>query len=88
MRELKALIDIDKEQWAWQMRDLLVEANGAVQGAIIEGAAALPTPVLRTLIKRYNAIVRRELAFHRNQPPLARRFGAQDGRRIAPDTIS
>ena len=45
LRELKALIDIDKEQWAWQMRDLLVEANGAVQGAIIEGAAALPTPV-------------------------------------------
>ena len=77
MRELKALIDIDKEQWAGQMRDLLVEANGAVQGAIIEGAAALPTPVLRTLIKRYNAIVRRGLAFHRNQPPLARQIGAR-----------
>ncbi len=77
LRELKALIDIDKEQWAWQMRDLLVEANGAVQGAIIEGAAVLPTPVLRTLIKRYNAIVRRGLAFHRNQPPLARQIGAR-----------
>jgi transposase len=77
LRELKALIDIDKEQWAWQMRDLLVEANGAVQGAIIEGAAALPTPVLQTLIKRYNAIVRRGLAFHRNQPPLARQIGAR-----------
>jgi len=77
LRELKALIDIDKEQWAWQMRDLLAEANGAVQGAIIEGAAALPTPVLRTLIKRYNAIVRRGLAFHRNQPPLARQIGAR-----------
>ncbi len=77
LRELKALIDIDKEQWAWQMRDLLVEANGAVQGAIIEGAAALPTPVLRALIKRTNAIVRRGLAFHRNQPPLARQIGAR-----------
>jgi len=77
LRELKALIDIDKEQWAWQMRDLLVEANGAVQGAIIEGAAALPTPVLRTLIKRYNAIVRRGLAFHRDLPPLARQTGAR-----------
>src|SRR5271166_3045788 len=40
LRELKTLIDIDKEQWAWQMRDLLVEANGAVQGAIIEGSGA------------------------------------------------
>ena len=56
LRELKALIDIDKEQWAGQMRDLLLEANGAERGAAVEGAAALPTPVLRTLIKRTNAI--------------------------------
>ncbi|MGB3583853.1 MAG: IS66 family transposase [Roseiarcus sp.] len=77
LRELKALIDIDKEQWAGQMRDLLVEANGAVRGAVAEGATALPTLVLRTLIKRYNAIVRRGLAFHRNQPPLARQIGAR-----------
>ena len=32
LRELKALIDIDKEQWAGQMRDLLVEANGSRAG--------------------------------------------------------
>ena len=73
LRELKALIDIDKEQWARQMSDLLVEASGAVSGAVAEGATALPTLVLRTLIKRYNAIVRRGLAFHRSQPPLTRR---------------
>jgi len=77
LRELKALIDIDKEQWAGQMRDLLVEANGAVRAAVVEGAATLPTLVLRTLIKRYNAIVRRGLAFHRNQPPLAKKIGAR-----------
>src|SRR5208337_2839505 len=77
LRELEALIDIDKEQWAGQMRDLLVEANGAVRSAGVEGAATLPTPVLRTLIKRYNAFVRRGLAFHRNQPPLARPIGAR-----------
>jgi transposase len=77
LRELKALIDIDKEQWARQMRDLLLDAKGSVRAAVAEGAAALPTPVLRTLIKRYNAIVRRGLAFHRNEPPLARRIGAR-----------
>ncbi len=77
MRELKALIEIDNEQWAGQMRDLLVEANGAVRSAVVEGAATLPTLVLRTLVKRYNAIVRRGLAFHRDQPPLARRIGAR-----------
>ena len=77
LRELKALTDIDKEPWAGQMRDLLVEANAAVSGAVAEGAPTLPTPVLRMLIKRYNAIVRRGLAFHRSQPPLARPIGAR-----------
>src|SRR5271157_4626677 len=41
------------------------------------GGEALPTLVLRTLIKRYNAIVRRGLAFHRKQPPLPRKIGAR-----------
>jgi transposase len=77
LRELKALIDIDKEQWAGQMRDLLVEANKNVLAAVAERATALPTLILRTLIKRYNAIVRRGLAFHRNLPPLARPAGAR-----------
>lgn len=77
LRELKALIDIDKEQWAGQMRDLLLDANAAVRTALGEGATSLPTLVLRTLIKRYNAIVRRGLAFHRAQPPLARRAAAR-----------
>src|SRR5271166_3971286 len=77
LRELKAPIDIDKEQWAGQMRDLLLDANESVRAAVALGATALSTPVLRTLIKRYNAIVRRGLAFHRNLPPLARGIGAR-----------
>jgi transposase len=77
LRELKALIDIDKEQWAGQMRDLLLDANKSVRAAVADGATALPTLVLRTLIKRYNAIVRRGLAFHRDLPPLARASGAR-----------
>jgi transposase len=77
LRELKALIDIEKEQWAKQMRDLLMEANEAVRSAIAQGAGALPTPILRSLIKRYNAIVRRGLTFHRKQKPLTRRVGAR-----------
>jgi transposase len=77
LRELKALIDIDKEQWAGQMRDLLLDASKSVRAAVAEGATALPTLVLRTLIKRYNAIIRRGLAFHRDLPPLARQIGAR-----------
>ena len=77
LRELKALIDIDKEQWAGQMRDLLVDANESVRAPVAERATALPTLALRTLIKRYNAIIRRGLALHRNLPPLARQIGAR-----------
>jgi transposase len=76
LRELKALIDIDNEQWAKQMSDLLLEANEAVRNAIEQGMTVLATSILRSLIKRYNAIVRRGLAFHRKQKPLARGVGA------------
>jgi transposase len=77
LRELKALIEFEKEQWAGQMRDLLLEANKAVRGAVAQGERALPTLILRGAIKRYNAIVRRGLAFHRKQKPLARQPGAR-----------
>jgi transposase len=79
LRELKALIDIDKEQWAGQMRDLLVDANASVSDARAQGANLLPAPMLRTLIERYNAIVRRGLAFHRGLPPLAKKAGSRGG---------
>ena len=77
LRELKARIDIDKERWARQMRDLLLEASETVRRAIAEGATGLAAPVLRLWIKRYNAIVRRGLALHRKLPPLARQIGAR-----------
>jgi hypothetical protein len=95
LRELKALIDIDKEQWARQMRDLLLEGNGVVRGAIVEGAAALPTPVLRTLIKRYNAIPgSKSPGTGAGSPSIATSRPSPEGsepadaRPIAPDTIS
>jgi transposase len=77
LRELKGLIEFDKEQWARQMSDLLLEANKAVRGAVALKESALPTSVLRGLFKRYNAIVKRGFAFHREQKPLARQPGAR-----------
>ena len=95
LRELKALIDIDKEQWAGQMRDLLVDANKSVLAAVAQGARELPTPVLRTLIKRYNAIPGSKspgtgaglpsIETSRRSPD---RSARADGRRAAPGTIS
>jgi transposase len=77
LRELKGLIEFDKEQWAGQMRDLLLEANKAVRSAVALKESALPTPVLRGLFKHYRAIVKRGFAFHREQKPLARQPGAR-----------
>ena len=95
LRELKALIDIDKEQWARQMRDLLLDANESARAAVAEGAAALPTPVLRTLIKRTNAIPgSKSPGTGAGSPstetcrPSPERAAPADGRRIAPGTIS
>ena len=77
LRELKALIEIEKEPWAWQMRDLLLDALRAVREAVAQGATALTDAVRQSLLRRYNNIVRRGLAFHRSQPPLTRAAGAR-----------
>ncbi len=44
LRELKALVEIDREPWAAPMRDLLLEANRAVENAREAGATSLPRP--------------------------------------------
>jgi transposase len=77
LRELKALIDFEKEQWAWQMRNLLLEANQTVRAAADRQEKGLTPLVLRGLFKRYRAIVKRGFAFHREQKPLARQPGAR-----------
>ena len=76
LRELKALIDIDKSNGPGKCA-IFSSRPTAPCGVGVEGAATLPTPVLRTLIKRYDAIIRRGLAFHRDLPPLARAIGAR-----------
>ena len=72
LRELKALIEIDREPWAEPMRDLLLEANRAVDEAREAGAISLAPPVLEAFIARYWEILRQGLAFHRNLPRLQR----------------
>ena len=72
LRELKALVEIDREPWAAPMRDLLLEANRAVEQAREAAATSLPPPVLEGFIARYWEILRQGLAFHRNLPRLQR----------------
>lgn len=72
LRELKALIEIDEEPWAAPMRDLLLDANRAVEQAREAGANSLAPPMLEAFLARYWEIVRQGLAFHRDLPRLQR----------------
>jgi len=77
LRELKALIDIEKEPWARKMSRLLVNAAKAVRRASEQGQSALAERTSRRIVAVYDAIVLRGLAFHEQQPPLGRRPGAR-----------
>ena len=72
LRELKALIEFDKEPWAEPMRDLLLEANEAVRKARQAGATALPAIVVEGVLNRYWELLRLGLAYHRKLPRLER----------------
>ncbi len=74
LRELKALIEFDKEPWARAMSDLLLAANQAVRAA---GGTALSDAELQRIGARYDAIVAQGLACHEQQPPLGRSPGAR-----------
>jgi transposase len=71
LRELKALIDIDKEDWARKMQILLRRACHATNLASERGVALKPRLVAR-IERRYDAIVAEGLAFHQDLPRLPR----------------
>jgi transposase len=68
LRELQALIDIDKEPWAEVMRDCLIEAAKAVRQARQAGQSALEPGRIQDFVDRYWQAVREGLAFHRALP--------------------
>jgi transposase len=80
LRELKALIDIEKEPWAKKMFRLLLKANKAVNRAAAQGAHVLARRIWQRIGSLYDAIVSRGIAFHEQQSPLERRPGARGPR--------
>jgi transposase len=71
LRELKALVEIEKEDWARRMQRLLWCACHAVNLAREQGVPL--KPALITLIgRRYDAVVAEGLAFHEAQPALTK----------------
>jgi transposase len=71
LRELKALVEIEKEDWAGKMQRLLRRACHATNLARDRGVPLKPG--LIALIERcYDGILAKGLAFHESQPALAK----------------
>lgn len=69
LRELQALIDIEKEPWAMRMQRLLRRACHATHLARERDGPLKPSLVKR-FQRRYDAIIAEGIAFHEAQPPL------------------
>ena len=78
LRELKALVEIEKEDWARKMQRLLRRACHAANLARERGVPLKPR-LIECFERRYDAIVAEGLAFHEAQAPLAR--SRDEGRR-------
>src|SRR3954452_15534081 len=68
LRELQALVDIEKEEWARRMQRLL---RRACHGTHLARGVPLDPRLVAQFRRRYDIIVTEGLAFHQDQPPLA-----------------
>ena len=82
LRELKGLIEIEKEPWATKMFRLLLHAARAVRAARTRGETALAEHRVRRIRNLYRAILARGLAFHQAMPPLEKRARGRRAKRI------
>ena len=79
LRELKALVEIEKEDWARKMQRLLRRACHATNLAR-EGGVFLKPWLVGCIGRRYDAIVAEGLAFHEKQTPLSRAAPKRNGK--------
>ena len=89
LRELQALIEIEKEPWACVMHELLRAANKQVREAKAGGAVALVEADTQPISVAYDAALAMGFALHEGQAPLVRTPGARGRppRRTGQDTI-
>ena len=80
LRELKALIEIEKEAWARKMQQLLRRACHAVNRAR-ERDVPLKPQLIGCFERRYDAILAEGFLFHEAQAPLARAVLEGGGKR-------
>jgi transposase len=86
LRELQALIEIEHEDWARKMRNLLRRACHAANLARQQNKP-LPSPLIALIERSYDAILAQGLAFHNAQPALPRNIGKGAGQGRTPRRI-
>jgi hypothetical protein len=88
LRELKALVEIEKEEWARKMQRLLRRACHITNRARERG---MKPRLIECFERRYDAILAEGLAFHETQLPLVNAVIKAGGAVVhlaEPDTIS
>jgi len=80
LRELKALVEIEKEEWARQMQRLLRRTCHAVNLAREHGISLKPR-LIAGIERQYDAILAQASDFHETQTPLARAATKAGGKR-------
>jgi len=80
LRELKALVEIEKEEWAGKMQRLLRRTCHVTNRAREQGVPLKPR-LIECFERRYDAILAKGLAFHEAQAPLARAAMTGGGKR-------
>jgi hypothetical protein len=80
LRELKALVGIEKEEWARKMQRLLRRACHITNRARERGVPLKPR-LIECFERRYDAILAEGLAFHETQLPLVRAVIKEGGKR-------
>src|SRR6202165_2885037 len=80
LRELKALVEIEKEEWARKMQRLLRRACHITNRARELGVPLRPR-LIECFERRYDAILAEGLAFHETQLPLVRAVIKAGGKR-------
>jgi len=71
LRELKALVEIEKEDWARKMQRMLRRTCQATNLAR-EAKVSLKPSLIALIVRRYDAITAAGLAFHEAQPALTK----------------
>ena len=77
-RELKALFEIDDEEWAGEMRTILLDGLKLTRKARKQGKKAVDQKNIIAIKERFYACLKKAIAFHEDLPPFAP-LGAKKG---------